>query len=199
MTTPSALLTNELRRDGARPLITTYDAEGGRVELSVATTANWVAKTAGYLEDELDVGPGDVIGVDPTLHWLTAVVLLAAWAVGAEVVIAPNGEGHVVEVPLDPMGAEFSRLVAAYPDHYVPASPSGEDPVGAAPRLPDGARVLTTLPLDSKGLGVGLLGPLAARGSVVFASDRADLATIARAELVTCTAGADLPGLPRLG
>ena len=39
----------------ARPLVTFYDdATGERVELSVATYANWVAKTAGLAQDELD-------------------------------------------------------------------------------------------------------------------------------------------------
>src|SRR4051794_36826033 len=108
MTTPADLLDAELRRDGARPFITAYDAGGGRVELSVATIANWVAKTAGYLEDELGIGPGDEIGVDPTLHWLTAVALLAGWAVGADVLIAAP-PGTQLDVPLDPMGAAFSR------------------------------------------------------------------------------------------
>ena len=197
MLTPAAVLDNELRRDGARPFVTNYDAGGGRVELSVATIANWVAKTAGYLEDEVGVGPDDQVGVEPTLHWLTAVMLLAGWAVGAEVVIAPRGEVQL-EVPYDPMGAAFSRLVAAYPDRYVPASPSGEGPLGAAPILPDGARVLTTLPLDEHGIGLGLLGPLAAGGSVVYAAAGANHAAIATDERVTHTAGIDLADLPRL-
>jgi hypothetical protein len=196
--TPAALLDNELRRDGARPFVTTYDAGGGRVELSVATIANWVAKTAGYLEDEVGVVPGDQVGVDPTLHWLTAVVLLAGWAVGAEVVVAPDGEVQL-DVPYDPMGAAFSRMVAAYPDRYVPAAPSGEDALDAAPRLPDGARVLTTLPLDDHGIGLGLLGPLAAGGSVVYVAAGANHAAIATEERVTHTAGIELAGLPRLG
>ena len=49
------LLAEQLRRDPARPLVTFYDdATGERVELSVTTYANWVAKTAGLLQDELD-------------------------------------------------------------------------------------------------------------------------------------------------
>jgi hypothetical protein len=196
--TPAALLDNELRQDGARPFITTYDAGGGRVELSVATTANWVAKTAGWLEDELGIGPGDSIGVDPALHWLTAVVLLAGWAVGADVVIAPQGDVQV-DVPLDPMGAGYRRMVAAYPDRYVAAAPTGEDPLGAAARLPAGARVLTTLPLDGNGIGLGLLGPLAAGGSVVYLGATEAAANVAADERVSHTAGVDVLGLPRLG
>ena len=83
MTTPSDLLTRELRRDGARPFITWYDPRtGGRIELSVTTTANWVAKTAGYLGDEIGLGPGDEVTVGTEPHWISAVLLLAAWAVG---------------------------------------------------------------------------------------------------------------------
>src|SRR5581483_10873997 len=58
LVTPSELLAAEVARDGARPLFTFYDdATGARVELSVATTANWVAKTAGFLIDTYDVQP----------------------------------------------------------------------------------------------------------------------------------------------
>ncbi|HWC34958.1 MAG TPA: TIGR03089 family protein [Mycobacteriales bacterium] len=196
MQTPAELLNVELRRDGARPFITAYDAEAGRVELSVATTANWVAKVAGYLEDELGVGPGDQIEVAPTLHWLTAVVLLAGWAVGAEVCFDPAAAAQQIEVPLDPMGAGLLRLVAAYPDRYVPASPSGK---AAAGDVPAGARLLTTLPLDGTGVGPGLLGPLAAGGSVVYVAAPELAAKVAADERVTHTAGVDVAGLPRLG
>jgi hypothetical protein len=196
--TPAALLDNELRRDGARPFITAYDADGGRVELSVATIANWVAKTAGYLEDEIGIEPGEQLRVEPTLHWLTAVVLLAGWTVGADVVTAPRGEA-LIDVPFEPMGVAFSRMVAAYPDHYVAASPTGESALSAAPSLPAGVRVLTTLPLEGDGLGLGLLGPLAAGGSAVYAAADTNHSVIATEERVTHTAGIDLVGLPRLG
>ena len=54
-TFPAALAAT-LRTDPGRPLVTFYDdATGERVELSVATYANWVAKTAGLVQDELDV------------------------------------------------------------------------------------------------------------------------------------------------
>jgi hypothetical protein len=199
VTTPAFLLDSELRRDGARPLITAYDGDGNRVELSVTTVANWVAKGAGYLEDELGVEPGDPIAIEPTLHWLTAVAALAGWAVGAEVDLSASTDARPVEIPLDPMGAGFSRLVAAYPDRYVPRSPSGGPELAASPEVPRGARVLTTLPLDGSGIGPGLLGPLAAGGSVVYADAACDLPRIAATERVTHTAGADVAGLPRLG
>jgi uncharacterized protein (TIGR03089 family) len=46
----AAVLADLLRRDPGRPLVTFYDdATGERVELSVATYANWVAKTSSLL------------------------------------------------------------------------------------------------------------------------------------------------------
>ncbi|HVW81757.1 MAG TPA: TIGR03089 family protein [Mycobacteriales bacterium] len=200
MATPSDLLTRELRRDGSRPLITWYgEGPGERVELSVATTANWVAKLAGYLEDELDVFGDEPIVIDPALHWITAVAALAVWHAGAALATAPTS-GQPLDLPLDPMGAGLSRLVAAYPDAYAPGQPSGEDAVAAASgAVPEGARVLSVLPLEGPGLTWSLLGPLAGGGSVVYSpADGADLAARAAAERVTHTAGADVAGLPLL-
>ena len=46
------------------PLVTYYDlASGERVELSGVTTANWVAKTANFLIDELDAEVGTRVRV----------------------------------------------------------------------------------------------------------------------------------------
>ncbi|HEX3897741.1 MAG TPA: TIGR03089 family protein [Mycobacteriales bacterium] len=202
MTTPADLLTRELRRDGSRPFITWYGAAAGeRVELSLATTANWVAKIAGYVEDELDTYADQPIVIDPALHWISAVAVLAIWSAGAEVSTDPTAEGERLELPLDPMGMGLSRLVAAYPDSYSPVAPSGSDEVSAvAGAVPEGARVLTALPLTASGMVLGLLGPLAAGGSVVYSlADAAGLTDRATAERVTHTAGLDVPGLPRLG
>src|SRR3954447_21864841 len=84
--TISDLLAREARRDGARPLLTWYDdSSGDRIELSVATAANWAAKTANLLVDEHGLGPGDAIALTPASHWLTAVVVLGAWTAGVAV------------------------------------------------------------------------------------------------------------------
>jgi uncharacterized protein (TIGR03089 family) len=78
-----AALAGLLRTAPSRPLVTFYDdATGERVELSVATYANWVAKTAGLAQDELDLTRGDLVLVDLPAHWLTAVWLGAAWTLG---------------------------------------------------------------------------------------------------------------------
>ncbi|HEX2075358.1 MAG TPA: TIGR03089 family protein [Geodermatophilus sp.] len=84
--TPADLLAAALRRDAAAPLVTFYDdATGERVELSGATLANWVAKTANLLQEEFDVGPGSTVAVALPVHWQTAAVLLAVWSCGATV------------------------------------------------------------------------------------------------------------------
>ena len=115
--TIAALIDRELRRDGARPFLTWYDdATGDRVELSVATTANWAAKIANFLVDELDVHPGDEFRVDPVLHWTTAVVLLGGWSAGAHVGF---GGPPTLDFAIDPMGLGLSQLVGSQPDEIV--------------------------------------------------------------------------------
>ncbi len=216
MTTPADLLASRLRRDAARPFITFYDdATGERIELSVATTANWVAKTANFLVNELGVEPGDAIGVRLPLHWQAAVVVLAAWEVGAvvafdapgavNVVVAgqqPPSDAPAIELSLAPMGADFSRLIAAEPDQFVATDAVGADVVEAAPvDLPMGARVLSTISLaEAAGLGYGLIAPLAGDGSVVYVAnpDPLLLAVRATSEQVTHTLGVAIEGLAAL-
>jgi uncharacterized protein (TIGR03089 family) len=84
------LLAAALRSAPARPLVTFYDdATGERVELSVTTYANWVAKTAGLVQDELDVAHGALALVDLPTHWLGAVWLGALWSAGQVVTTDP--------------------------------------------------------------------------------------------------------------
>lgn len=92
MTITDQVLGPLLRTDPARPRITHYDdITGSRVELSGATLANWAAKTANWLRDELDVQPGDPVAVLLPPHWQTAGVLLGAWWCGATVVTSAAG------------------------------------------------------------------------------------------------------------
>jgi uncharacterized protein (TIGR03089 family) len=107
----------------AQPLITHYDdAMGSRIELSRATVANWAAKTANWLRDELDVEVGSTVSVALPAHWQTVGVLLGAWWCGAHVVADPAGatvafigtDGSapgaesVAVVALDPLGRGLS-------------------------------------------------------------------------------------------
>ena len=64
MTLTDALLDPLLKADPMGPRITYYDdATGERIELSTATLANWAAKTANLLRDELGAGPGTRVAV----------------------------------------------------------------------------------------------------------------------------------------
>ena len=210
MTTPADLLQQLLRRDGSRPLLTWYDdSSGERVELSVATAANWAAKTANLLVDDHDLGPGDTLALDPPGHWLTAVVVLGAWTAGVGVDLRTGGAG--VALPVDP--AQFMRVVLPQPDALLAPPPAPDDMavvtterrwslaelVGAAGSAAPGARVMTTLSLDTvDGLLAALVIPLAAGGSAVLvtAGDPARLADRADTERVTHTAGFELTALP---
>jgi uncharacterized protein (TIGR03089 family) len=96
MTTFSAVLDGLLRGNAGRPLITFYDhASGERTELSVTTYANWVAKTAGLLADELDLERGQLVRLDLPTHWLGPVFLGAAWAVGLAVTYGDDADAYV--------------------------------------------------------------------------------------------------------
>jgi uncharacterized protein (TIGR03089 family) len=126
------ILAAELRADGSRPLVTFYDdATGERIELSVVTFANWVNKTAGLVQDELDVERGGLVLIDLPTHWLGAVWLGAAWTGGlcvtTDVALAPDADlvvcgpagvaryadlapgRPVVGVSLRPLGGRFAE------------------------------------------------------------------------------------------
>jgi len=211
--TPAELLQSELRRDGTRPLLTWYDdSSGERVELSVATAANWAAKTANLLADEHGLSPGDTISLGPPSHWLSVVAALGAWTAGIAVDVSGD-DGGALSLPGEP--TSFMRSVLPQPDALLVAPPDADDValvtadrswslaelVTAAGAPPARCRVLTTLPLDTlDGLGAAVLAPLVAGGSsvVVTNADNERLPGRAQAERVTHSAGVDVAGLTRL-
>lgn len=90
--TPAHLLRAIVAADPGRPRITVYDdtdsaTRGERIELSARVLANWVAKGANLLRDDLDVGAGSIVQLDLPPHWRTVYWALAAWSVGAAVVV----------------------------------------------------------------------------------------------------------------
>ncbi len=130
MTTFDAVLAGQLRGDPGRPLVTFYDhASGERTELSVATYANWVAKTASLLSDAHGLERGQVVRIDLPVHWLGPVFLGAAWSIGLQVVLegepdadawvtGPDGldrwaahaaDAVVLATALHPLGRPFDR------------------------------------------------------------------------------------------
>lgn len=140
-------------RDPAQPLVTLYDGDA-RVELSGATTANWVAKSANLLADGL--GTPNRVGLLLPLHW-QAVVLLAGVATSSTVLLATEpaqlsgceaafviadqaeaalaaGVPDVLAISGDPLGrpatglpasvADYATEVPAYGDHFAGPRPA---------------------------------------------------------------------------
>ena len=155
--TPADLLRTALATDPARPLVTYYDdATGERVELSVATFANWVAKTANLLQDELSAEPGDRLALLLPAHWQSAVWLLACASTGvvAELGGDPAGADLVVSGPdsleearactgerialsLRPMGARFPEAPEGFLDYAVEVPGQGDQFAPYAPVAPE--------------------------------------------------------------
>lgn len=154
-----AVLAERLRHDPGQPLVTYYDdATGERVELSVTTYANWVAKASSLLVDELGLEKGDTIAVDLPPHWLGTVFLGAAWNTG--LVLTDNDTPHaavcgpstlatwagrtattdVLACSLLPLGVRFAEPVPpgvhdvgleiwSQPDAFIPYdAPAPDDP-----------------------------------------------------------------------
>jgi uncharacterized protein (TIGR03089 family) len=129
--TPDRLLAQAVVDDPARPLITYYDdSTGERVELSVVTFANWVAKTANLLVDGLGAQPGQRVSVDLPVHWQAAVWHAAGWAAG------------LVTVPGSPSDAADIANIAVLG--------VGPEEAGREHRIPQADEVV--------GLGLGPLG-----------------------------------------
>jgi uncharacterized protein (TIGR03089 family) len=114
----TARLFTPLLSSPAEPLITHYDDSiGSRIELSRATVANWAAKTANWLRDELDVEVGSTVSVALPAHWQTLGVLLGAWWCGANVVVDSPAGASVAFIAADgsAAGAEAVAAVALDP------------------------------------------------------------------------------------
>jgi uncharacterized protein (TIGR03089 family) len=73
-----------------RPVLTWYGDAGERVELTGPALAQWLSKSANLLVEELDAGPGYRVLLDLPGHWRAVVWALAAWRVGACVVVGPG-------------------------------------------------------------------------------------------------------------
>jgi uncharacterized protein (TIGR03089 family) len=90
-TLSGAILDPILRADPVGPRITYYDdATGERIELSGVTLANWAAKTANLLRDEMGAGAASRVAILLPAHWQTAAVLFGVWWIGAEAVLEPG-------------------------------------------------------------------------------------------------------------
>jgi uncharacterized protein (TIGR03089 family) len=140
ITLSGAILDPMLRTDPVGPRITYYDdATGERIELSAVTLANWAAKTANLLRDELAAGPASRVALLLPAHWQTAAVLFGVWWIGAEVTlrgpadmalctpdrldeadaaVAEGGlNGEVAALSLDPFGKPVPDLPLGVTDY----------------------------------------------------------------------------------
>lgn len=95
-----------LASDSARPRVTCYDdtpgpSRGERVELSARVLANWGAKAANLLQDELDAAPATTVGLDLPAHWRAFYWALATWSVGATLVVGAGASSADVVVTTD--------------------------------------------------------------------------------------------------
>ncbi|GAB3434289.1 TIGR03089 family protein [Phycicoccus ginsengisoli] len=91
-TPPADLLARMLASDPGRPRVTFYEdtpghSQGERIELSAKVLANWVNKAANALQEEWDLGVGSTVRIALPPHWRSLYWALAAWSVGATVVL----------------------------------------------------------------------------------------------------------------
>ncbi|QLL10035.1 TIGR03089 family protein [Mycobacterium vicinigordonae] len=144
-----------LRADPVGPRITYYDdSTGERIELSAVTLANWAAKTANLLRDELGAGPGSRVAVLLPAHWQTAAVLFGVWWIGAEVILdgpadialctadrldeadlvvaEGSGNGDVAVLSLDPFGKPAPDLPIGVTDYATAVRVHGDQIVPEA-------------------------------------------------------------------
>ena len=108
----------------------------------MTTYANWVAKTAGLLEEEFGVERGDRVLLDLPPHWLGPILLGAVWSLGAVVLPAPAD--IATSAPL---------LVVCGPEALPTYAESGL-PVLASALAPLGRRFADPLPSGVRDLGV---------------------------------------------
>ncbi len=196
-TLTGALLDPLLSDNPAGPRITYYDdATGERVELSTVTLANWAAKTANLLRDELAAGPGTRVAVLLPQHWQTVAVLLGVWWVGAEVVLDGPGDiamctrdrldeaedavgmGEIAVLSLDAFGkgyddlpvgiTDFATAVRVQGDQVVPERSPGPALGGLSPAevLADAESVAATAGLTGSDRVVSSLSWSTAEGLV---------------------------------
>ena len=141
-------LIGELARDPHRPMLVCHRADGARTELSGASLANWIAKVAGLLRDELALGPGDVATVHATTGWQLAPVLLGCWWAGLGVTatsepaaavafVDPGSDADTDEVFVlsgHPLGAPTTELAGHQRDFTTAVLPQSDRLGAAAPR-----------------------------------------------------------------
>ncbi len=138
MSTFAEVLAAQLRHEPGRPFITFYDQDSGeRIELSMTTYANWVAKAAGLLAEEGDLERGQTLRLDLPPHWMVPVFAGAAWSIGAAVSFEGDGD-----------------VVVCGPDTLTQWAESGHDQVFACALAPLGGRFADGVPHGVHDVGI---------------------------------------------
>ena len=193
-----------LAADPGAPMITHYDlAAPSRIELSVTSTANWAAKIANMLEEELDLEEGSTIAIDLPVGWQAAVTVFGALAARVNVRMASEpidedavfttlerheawaGSGaDVLLVSADPFGRGIEESGGEMPFGALDFGPTvrfyGDQYFGDAPALPElidaptTDRLLSTGWTDFDGFTDVVLRPLAGGGSAVVVAGVTD-------------------------
>lgn len=118
LTVTGALLGPLLAGDPHTPRLVTYTGQA-RTELSTASLANWSAKVAGLLVDELGLTTGDLVAVRLGAGWQTAPILLGCWWAGATVTTADAADSGDAAVAFvadgDDANADEVFVVSGHP------------------------------------------------------------------------------------
>ena len=149
----SAHLDRLTRTAGGAPLLTHYGPAGERTELSVASFANWVAKTVNLL-DEVGADADTTVAL-PVLaqrpaHWMGLVWPFALWQAGLPVTPAADAPDLAVVGPTDPAPVAattfacsldpWGRALAGLPDgvaDYSSEALAQSDAAALTPAAPD--------------------------------------------------------------
>lgn len=179
----AAVLGPLLVGDPHRPRLIWHGA--GRTELSTASLANWSAKTAGFLVDELGARPGDTVVWRVRRSWQGVPLLLGSWWAGMvvtdlydpaaesdaaaafideddesgadEVIVASSHPFGVGSGPLPDFYRHVSEAILPQADRFIPRGPVAiADSVAVATN--DGA-VTTGELLDRTVRAAAVIGP----------------------------------------
>ncbi|MFD1825549.1 MULTISPECIES: TIGR03089 family protein [Mumia] len=203
------LLARATTVDPSRPAVTFYDlTTGERVELSLTTCTNWVAKTANMLQDTLGCDEDTTVDVLLPVHWETVIWFLATWVAGATVSLRPGDRlavvdpatleeaasaDDVVALSLRPLGGRFTTPlpggvldynaeVPAHGDHFTAYYP----PAHGSPALITDDGVLSHEELTDRASGTYAPG-----ARVMIVGDR-DLGPLVDAVLAALDANGSL-------
>lgn len=222
MTFPAEILSRARTVDPANPRLIWYGPDLERIELSGRVLDNWVAKSANFLVDYLDIECGDRLTLDLPMHWRSVVLCLAGWSVGATVHLGADSaspDGAIITVDPDNFAGRGSGPVAAIAlaglamrydgplapdviDYNAEARACGDvfasfdEPGADQPAVDDGRSAATYAELaDAAGTAVRSIRPA---GTLTVPDVTAVLGSIAAGGAMTLVTGARTVEIPQI-